>query len=169
MKDRRVAKRYALALFETAAELGKIEQIDEELVNLYKKILEVSHNERSGYQELLSGIVIHLLAYLLYREKDKNWKDKVALNKIDKARLIIREKINEQIYPEELAACSGNIPDWRRHNTLLSLKYRKPKNCCLLPTNQLKKLQLSWDSNQLTISLPNSGKKQECLPVSSEI
>ena len=30
MKDRRVAKRYALALFETAAELGKIEQIDEE-------------------------------------------------------------------------------------------------------------------------------------------
>jgi len=87
---------------------------DEELVNMYKKILEVSHNERSGYQELLSGIVIHLLAYLLYREKDKNWKDKVVLNKIDKARLIIREKINGQISPEELAASLNMSYTWFR-------------------------------------------------------
>jgi AraC-like DNA-binding protein len=87
---------------------------DEELVNLYKKILDVSSSERPGYQQLLSGIVVHLLAYLIYREKDKNWKDKEVLNKIDKARLIIREKINSPLSPEELATSLNMSYTWFR-------------------------------------------------------
>ncbi len=87
---------------------------DEELVNLYKKILDVSSSERPGYQQLLSGIVVHLLAYLIYREKDKNWKDKEVLNKIDKARLIIREKIDSPLSPEELATSLNMSYTWFR-------------------------------------------------------
>ncbi|MDP2336495.1 MAG: AraC family transcriptional regulator [Bacteroidota bacterium] len=87
---------------------------DEEIVSLYKKILDVSNSERPGYQQLLSGMVIHLLAYLLYREKDKNWKDKEVLNKIDKARLIIRERINSPLSPEELAASLNMSYTWFR-------------------------------------------------------
>lgn len=87
---------------------------DEEIVNLYKKILNVSNNERPGYQQLLSGMVIHLLAYLFYREKDKNWKDKDVLKKIDKARLIIREKINTPLLPEEIAASLNMSYTWFR-------------------------------------------------------
>ncbi len=87
---------------------------DEEMVGLYRKILEVSNNERPGYQQLLSGILIHLLAYLFYRENDKNWKDKDVLTKIDKARVIIREKINTTISPEELAASLNMSYTWFR-------------------------------------------------------
>ena len=87
---------------------------DEEMVGLYRKILEVSNNERPGYQQLLSGILIHLLAYLFYRERDKNWKDKDVLTKIDKARLIIREKINTTISPEELADSLNMSYTWFR-------------------------------------------------------
>jgi AraC-like DNA-binding protein/quercetin dioxygenase-like cupin family protein len=87
---------------------------DEEIVSLYKKILEISANERPGYQNLLSGIVIHLLSYILYREKNKNLNDKEVFNKIDKARLIIREKLNTAISPEEIAASLNMSYTWFR-------------------------------------------------------
>ncbi len=87
---------------------------DEEIVSLYKKILDVSNGERPGYQQLLSGMVIHLLAYLIYRENDKNRKDKEVLNKIDKARLMIRERITNPLSPEELAASLNMSYTWFR-------------------------------------------------------
>ncbi len=87
---------------------------DEEIVSLYKKILEISIGERPGYQNLLSGIMIHLLSYLLYRDKNKNLNDKEVFSKIDKARLIIREKINTPISPEEIATSLNMSYTWFR-------------------------------------------------------
>jgi len=87
---------------------------DEEMVGLYRKILDVSNNERPGYQQLLSGILIHLVAYLFYRANDKNWRDKQVIDKIDKARLIIREKLNTSISPEEIAASLNMSYTWFR-------------------------------------------------------
>lgn len=87
---------------------------DEEMAGLYRKMLEVSNSERPGYQQLLSGILVHLLAYLFYREKDRNWRDKEVLGKIEKARLIIREKINLPLSPEEIAASLNVSYTWFR-------------------------------------------------------
>ena len=87
---------------------------DEEMVALYRRILDISNNERPGYQQLLSGILIHLVAYLIFREKDKNWRDKEVLDKIDKARLMIREKISTQFSPEEIAASLNMSYTWFR-------------------------------------------------------
>lgn len=87
---------------------------DEEIVGLYKKIVEISSSERPGYQNLLSGIVVHLLSYILYRDKNKNLNDKEIFGKIDKARLIIRERLNTTIYPEEIAASLNMSYTWFR-------------------------------------------------------
>jgi len=87
---------------------------DEEMVSLYRKILDVSNDERPGYQQLLSGILIHLVAYLVYRANDKNWRDKQVIDKIDKARLIIREKLNTSISPEVIAASLNMSYTWFR-------------------------------------------------------
>jgi len=87
---------------------------DEEMVGLYRKIQDISNGERPGYQQLLSGILIHLVAYLLFREKDKNWRDKEVLEKIDKARLIIREKLNTKLSPEEIATSLNMSYTWFR-------------------------------------------------------
>lgn len=87
---------------------------DEEMVGLCRKILDVSNDERPGYQQLLSGILIHLVAYLFYRANDKNWRDKQVIDKIDKARLIIREKLNTSISPEEIAASLNMSYTWFR-------------------------------------------------------
>ncbi len=132
---------------------------DEEIVGLYRKILEVSNNERPGYQQLLSGILIHLLAYLFYREKDKNWKDKDVLTKIDKARVIIREKINTTISPEELAASLNMSYTWFRRifrqytglapaQYITQLKIQKAKELLSVTTMPVKEiaLELGYES-----------------------
>lgn len=87
---------------------------DEEMVGLYRKMLEVSNTERPGYHQFLSGILVHLIAHLLFRNQDNGWKDKEVLKKIDKARLIIREKINVQVSAEELAASLNMSYTWFR-------------------------------------------------------
>jgi AraC-like DNA-binding protein len=132
---------------------------DEEMVGLYRKILEVSNNERPGYQQLLSGILIHLLAYLFYRERDKNWKDKEVLTKIDKARLIIREKINTTISPEELATSLNMSYTWFRRmfrqytglapaQYIAQLKIQKAKELLSITTKTVKEiaLELGYES-----------------------
>ena len=53
-------------------------------------------------------------AYLFYRTNDKNWRDKQVIDKIDKARLIIREKLNTSISPEEIATSLNMSYTWFR-------------------------------------------------------
>lgn len=132
---------------------------DEEIVSLCKRILEVSNSERPGYQQFLSGMVIHLLAYFLYREKDKNWRDKEVLNKIDKARLIIREKLNSPISPEELAVSLNMSYTWFRRMFKLytglapaqyisQLKIQKAKELLTFSNKPIKEiaLELGYES-----------------------
>ncbi|MEI7524053.1 MAG: AraC family transcriptional regulator [Mariniphaga sp.] len=76
---------------------------NEEIVSLYRRILEAGNEERAGYQQYISGIVIHLLGYIYYRAKDNQYEDKAIVQKIDKARVLIREQINENISPEVIA------------------------------------------------------------------
>ena len=76
---------------------------NEEIVSLYQRILEAGNEERAGYQQYISGIVIHLLGYIYYRAKDNQYEDKVIVRKIDKARVLIREQINTNVSPEAIA------------------------------------------------------------------
>jgi AraC-like DNA-binding protein len=132
---------------------------DEEMVGLYRKILEVSNSERPGYQQLLSGILIHLLAYLFYREKHQNWRDKEVLSKIEKARLIIREKINSPLSPEEIAASLNMSYTWFRRifrqytgmapaQYITQLKIQKAKELLSVTTLSIKEiaLELGYES-----------------------
>ena len=124
---------------------------DEEMVGLYRKILDVSNDERPGYQQLLSGILIHLVAYLFYRANDKNWRDKQVIDKIDKARLIIREKLNTSISPEVIAASLNMSYTWFRRmfrqytglapaQYIARLKFQKAKEMLSVSNKTIKEI-----------------------------
>ena len=76
---------------------------NEEIVSLFQRILEAGNEERSGYQQYISGIVIHLLGYIHFRSKDNYFEDKEIAQKIDKARVLIREQLNANVRPEAIA------------------------------------------------------------------
>ncbi len=87
---------------------------NEEIVSLYQRILEAGNEERSGYQQYISGIVIHMLGYVYYRMKDKHYGDKAIVKKIDKARVYIRERINTNISPDAIAMELNMTYSWFR-------------------------------------------------------
>jgi AraC-like DNA-binding protein len=76
---------------------------NDEIVGLYQRILEAGNEQRSGYQQYISGIVMHLLGFVYYRAKDNHYEDKSIVQKIDKARVLIREQINSNISPVAIA------------------------------------------------------------------
>ncbi len=87
---------------------------NDEIVSLYQRILEAGNEERAGYQQYISGIVIHLLGYIYYRAKDNHYEDKVIVKKIDKARVLIREQINDNVSPEAIAKDLAMTYSWFR-------------------------------------------------------
>jgi AraC-like DNA-binding protein len=107
--DNLVANGY-LSVSKPAVRIG----YNEEIISLFQRILEAGNEERSGYQQYISGIVMHLLGYVYYRMKDNHYEDKAIVQKIDKARVYIRERINTNISPKAIAMELNMTYSWFR-------------------------------------------------------
>lgn len=77
--------------------------LNERIVDLYQKAIEIAHEERAGYQQALSGIVMHILGLMYYRDKTRDFEDEELIRKINKAKVIMRESTYSSIAPEEIA------------------------------------------------------------------
>jgi AraC-like DNA-binding protein len=75
----------------------------DDVIELYNSIIEKIKQERSGYQPLISGMVIHLLGYCHSIIKQKNVESSEEEVVIQKARLLFRSKINNAYSPEQAA------------------------------------------------------------------
>ena len=61
------------------------------------------HQRRAGYQQALSGIVMHILGLMYYRDKTRDFEDEELINKINKAKVVMRESVYKNITAEEIA------------------------------------------------------------------
>jgi len=77
--------------------------LNERIVDLYMKAIEIANEERAGYQQALSGIVMHILGLMYYRDKTRNFDDEDLIGKINKAKVIMRESIYKNVLAEEIA------------------------------------------------------------------
>ena len=69
----------------------------------YKEIFRTAQAERSGFQQLVSGIVLHMLGSMLFKHGNRLLDDKPMTEVIDRAREIMRCRIDENISPELIA------------------------------------------------------------------
>ncbi|MDD2798802.1 MAG: helix-turn-helix domain-containing protein [Bacteroidales bacterium] len=76
---------------------------NERIVDLYLKAIEIANEERAGYQQALSGIVMHILGLMYYRDKTRDFVDEELIQKINKAKIIMREGICKKMTAEEIA------------------------------------------------------------------
>lgn len=76
---------------------------NERIVDLYQKAIEIANEERAGYQQALGGIVMHILGLMFYRDKTRDFEDEELINKINKAKVIMRESVYQSVSPEEIA------------------------------------------------------------------
>lgn len=77
--------------------------LNERIVDLYHKAIEIANEERAGYQQALSGIVMHIIGLMYYRDKTRDFQDEELIRKMEKAKVIMRESLYKSVSPEQIA------------------------------------------------------------------
>jgi AraC-like DNA-binding protein len=90
--------------------------LKEDVITLYQSAIETAQHQLFGYQQLLAGIVNHLLS-LIYSRGHQHDFEKIHLSdRINKARAIMRENLHKDISMEEIAdKINMNYTVFRRH------------------------------------------------------
>ena len=77
--------------------------LNERIIDLYLKAIEIASEERAGYQQALLGIVMHILGLMYYRDKTRDFEDEELIQKINKAKVIMRESVYKNLISEDIA------------------------------------------------------------------
>jgi AraC-like DNA-binding protein len=77
--------------------------IDDRMVYLYREAMKTSYDERTGFQQVLSGIANLLIGLTYSIDKGTYFESKRIQHQIDKARVIMRENTGKEISPETIA------------------------------------------------------------------
>lgn len=89
--------------------------INEELVSLFRRALEIAEADRTASQQYLSGIAMHIIGCLLSITQNKLYEEMDnAAQKIESAKIIMQENICKEIDAEELSAKLGLSYSWFR-------------------------------------------------------
>ena len=107
--DRRVEKQF----FSTKEPLHRI-GLSATIIGLYEDILRFASQEKAGYQQMVSSIVLHILGTVYYKKKNISFANSYVVDKINEARLIMKEHIEDPVGPEEIASRLGLGYSWFR-------------------------------------------------------
>lgn len=118
------------------------------------EIIEKTKNEKTGYQPMVAGIVMHLLGQIHTLAKQKNFKEEdITESIINKARIIFRTNIDQDIAIENVSKELNVSYAWFRkafksysgiapHQYLLQLKIEKAKTLLADHSKQIKEIAL---------------------------
>lgn len=128
--------------------------IHESMIHLMLEIIEKTKHEKTGYQPMVAGIVLHLLGQTHSCTKQNNFKpEDITESIIHKARIILRTNIDSDISIESVAKELNVSYAWLRksfkaysgiapHQYLLQLKIEKAKILLADPSLQIKEIAL---------------------------
>lgn len=75
----------------------------EEILSIYNEIFNEAINEKPGYHQICSGLVIKILGQIISIKKRRNFKHSPIENTIKKACVIIRENLNNNINVSDIS------------------------------------------------------------------
>lgn len=77
--------------------------VSESTINLYQNLLVLAETQNSGSQQLMAGIILHLIANIRYERLNIAPKKSKIKDKINHACIIIRENLNTKLSSVEIA------------------------------------------------------------------
>ncbi len=86
----------------------------EEIVQLYNQGIIVAKEQKAGFQQMLAGIVNHLLGIAYSENKHFNFEELKVTDQINKAKIILYEKLQQEIKMEKVAAELNMSYSWFR-------------------------------------------------------
>ncbi len=96
--DRRVEKHF-FSIEEPLHQIG----VSSTIVGLYEDIMKYSEEEKAGYQQIISSIVLHILGAVYYKDRNNTLSNTMEVNIINRARILMKDKIGSSSSPEEIA------------------------------------------------------------------
>ncbi|MDR0954516.1 MAG: AraC family transcriptional regulator [Rikenellaceae bacterium] len=128
--------------------------VNELVITLYNRILEVADEEKTGFQQILGGLVYHLLSLLQYTLKNQQFNDSDIINRINRAKIIMQENIFQPIAPEEIAAQLNLSYSWFRRafkeytgfspaKYISELKLKKAKTMLVSTPKSIKEISIA--------------------------
>ncbi|WP_165020256.1 MULTISPECIES: AraC family transcriptional regulator [unclassified Dysgonomonas] len=75
----------------------------EDIVQLYMRAISVAKEQTTGFQQMLAGILNHLLGIAYSQDKYAAFEDMKVTNQINKAKMIMFENFHTDITPESVA------------------------------------------------------------------
>lgn len=132
----------------------------EEIIILLTEIIEHTKVEKTGYQPLISGAVLHLLGYIHSLTRQKIFENESMVEIIvDKARVLLRTKIDEDVTMQKIADELQVSYAWFRkmfkrytgiapQQYLIQLKIEKAKMLLGIPSKSVKEVayELNFES-----------------------
>ena len=88
--------------------------ISNTIISLYKDAIRLAQKESLGCQQMLSGIVMHILSAIYYKYRNRFAEANRAEEIVNDARQLMREKVHHNLRTEEIAASLGVGYSWLR-------------------------------------------------------
>jgi AraC-like DNA-binding protein len=89
--------------------------ISESIITLCKEIINLVNEDKIGSQQMISGLVMHILGFFYYKNLNHINNENIRLiNMLNKARLIMRENLSRELSFEEIAKEIGMGYSWFR-------------------------------------------------------
>ena len=106
-------KRVMAGFFSTKDALVKI-GLSNTLIGLYRDAIRIAEKESIGCQQLLAGIVTHMLGHILYKSKRNNDGSNHTEDIINEARQLMREKVHHTLHAKDISDSLGVGYSWFR-------------------------------------------------------
>ena len=130
--------------------------LNEELVTLFSRALEIAEADKISSQQYLSGIVLHMIGMILSISKNKIFEVGDVDQKIEQAKIIMNENVFKDIDPEELAMKLNISYSWFRKvfkdytgyapaKYFQELKLRKAKQLLVGTSQSVKEISFMLD------------------------
>ncbi len=130
--------------------------LNEELVNLFSRALEIAATDKISCQQHLAGIVLHMIGMILSISKNKVFETSNFDQKIEQAKIIMNESIFKNIDSEELAMQLNISYSWFRKvfknytgyapaKYFQELKLRKAKQLLIETSHSVKEISYMLD------------------------
>jgi AraC-like DNA-binding protein len=89
--------------------------VSSSVVDLYEDIIRIAKKEKAGYQQMISSIVLSILGFVYYKNKNGQYiDDSYTVDKINEARAIIKNNIENTLSQEDIAKKLGLGYSWYR-------------------------------------------------------
>ncbi|MBR2608074.1 MAG: AraC family transcriptional regulator [Bacteroidaceae bacterium] len=86
------------------------------LMGLYRDAIRIAAKESVGSQQLLSGVVMHMLGHILYRHKSSTDCANRTEDIVNEARQLMRERVHHSLRAEDIANALGVGYSWFRQS-----------------------------------------------------